>query len=73
MRTAVADSPFAVWTSHSRAVISHSEALSRLTVGDTRSDMINWLLCRAIDKVEREWNCDASQIRDTIDASPRAA
>jgi hypothetical protein len=35
--------------------------------------MINWLLCRAIDKVEREWNCDASQIRDTIDASPRAA
>ena len=35
--------------------------------------MIRWALRRAIDKIEREWNYDASQIRDMIDASPRAA
>jgi hypothetical protein len=35
--------------------------------------MIRWVLRRAIEKVEREWNCDASHIRDMIDASPRAA
>jgi hypothetical protein len=51
--------------------MSHSEALSRLTVGDTRSDMIRWALRRAIDRIEREWNYDASQIRDMIDAGPR--
>jgi uncharacterized protein DUF6223 len=35
--------------------------------------MIRWVLRRAIDTVEREWNYDASHIRDMIDASPRAA
>jgi Family of unknown function (DUF6223) len=35
--------------------------------------MFRWALRRAIDKIEREWNDDTSQIRDTIDASPRAA
>jgi len=35
--------------------------------------MIRWVLRRAIDKVEREWNDDASYIRDMIDASPRPA
>jgi hypothetical protein len=35
--------------------------------------MIRWALRKGIDKFEREWNCDASYIRDTIDASPRAA
>ena len=54
----------------SSAAMSHSEALCRLTVGDTRSDMIKWVLRRAIDKAEREWKYDAS--RDMIDASPCA-
>src|SRR5262249_32669582 len=55
------------------AVMSHFEALSRLTVGDRRSGMIKLLLRRAIDKFERDWNYDASYMRDMIDASPRAA
>src|SRR5215813_49828 len=54
------------------AAMSHSQALSRLTVGDRSSDM-RWALRSAIDKFEREWNYDASYIRDMIDASPRAA
>jgi hypothetical protein len=53
--------------------LSHSETLSRLTVGDRRSDMIKWALRRAIDKFERDWNYDASYMRDMADASPRAA
>jgi hypothetical protein len=35
--------------------------------------MIKWVLCRTIDKVERDWNYDASYMRDMIDESPRAA
>ena len=35
--------------------------------------MIRWVLRRAIDKFERDWNYDASYMRDMIDASPRAA
>lgn len=35
--------------------------------------MIKWLLQRVIDKFEREWQYDASYMRDLIDASPRAA
>jgi hypothetical protein len=35
--------------------------------------MIKWLLRRFIDKFEREWNYDASYLRDVVDASPRAA
>jgi hypothetical protein len=35
--------------------------------------MIRWAQRRATDKFEREWNYDASYIRDMIDASPRAA
>ena len=42
--------------------MSHSEALSRLTVADTRSDMIRWALRRAIDKIEGKH--DASHTRD---------
>ena len=34
--------------------------------------MIKWLLKRATDKFERQWNYDASYMRDIIDASPRA-
>jgi hypothetical protein len=35
---------------------------------------MRWALRSAIDKFEREWNYDASYIRDVmIDASPRAA
>ena len=34
---------------------------------------MRWALRSAIDKFEREWNYDASYIRDMIDASPRAA
>ncbi len=32
--------------------------------------MIKWAL-RAINKAERDWNYDASYMRDIIDASPR--
>jgi hypothetical protein len=35
--------------------------------------MIKWVLRRAIGKFEREWNYDATYVRDMIDASPRAA
>ena len=35
--------------------------------------MIRWLLRKGIDKFERDWNYDASYMRDMIDASPRAA
>ena len=35
--------------------------------------MIKWALRRAIDKFERDWNYDASYLRDIADASPRAA
>ncbi len=35
--------------------------------------MIKWALCKAIDKVERDWDYDTSYIRNIIDASPRAA
>jgi len=37
------------------------------------SDIIKWALRRAIDKFERDWNYDASYMRDMIDTSPRAA
>src|SRR5215468_1458504 len=55
------------------AAMSHSEALSRLTIGDRRSDMIKWALRRWLGKFEREWNYDANYLRDMIEASPRAA
>ena len=35
--------------------------------------MIRWALRKAIDRFERDWNYDASYMRDVIDASPRAA
>jgi hypothetical protein len=53
--------------------MSHSGTLSRLTVRDRRIDMIRWALRKAIDKFERDWDYDASYMRDMIDASPRAA
>jgi len=34
--------------------------------------MIRWALRKAIGKFERDWNYDASYVRDMIDASPRA-
>src|SRR4029453_17405538 len=55
------------------AVMSRSQALCRLTVGERRNEMIKWALRRAIDKFEREWKYDGSYMRDIIDASPRAA
>src|SRR5919106_3236828 len=53
--------------------MSHSEALSRLTVGDRRTEMFRWAWRRRIDKFERKWNDDTSYIGDMLDASPRAA
>jgi hypothetical protein len=53
--------------------MSHSEALSRLTIGDRRSDVIKWFLRKAVGKFERDWDYDASYIRDMIETSPRAA
>ena len=35
--------------------------------------MIRWALRRALGRFERDWNYDASYMRDMIDASPRAA
>ena len=35
--------------------------------------MIKWALRRWIDKFERDWNYDASYMRELIDVSPRAA
>jgi hypothetical protein len=43
-------------------VMSHSEALCRLTVADTRSDMIQWALGGATDRIEG--NPDASHRRN---------
>src|SRR5262245_54069557 len=37
-----------------------------------RSDMIRWALRKVIGKFERDWNYDASYIRDLINVSPRA-
>src|SRR6185437_2067199 len=55
------------------AVMSHFEALSRLSVEDRRRHMIKWALRRVTNKFERTWHYDASYMRDIIDASPRAA
>jgi Family of unknown function (DUF6223) len=35
--------------------------------------MLRWALRKGLDKFERAWNYDTSNIRDLIDASPRAA
>lgn len=35
--------------------------------------MIRWLLRKGIGKFERDWDYDASYMRDMVDASPRAA
>jgi len=40
--------------------MSHSAALSRLTIGEQEDDMIKWALRKAIDNFERDWNYDAS-------------
>jgi hypothetical protein len=40
---------------------------------EARSDMSKRASRRAIDKVEREWNDDASHTRDMIDGIPRSA
>ena len=37
-----------------RRVVSHSDALSRLTVGDSRSEMFRWAPRKGIDKFERD-------------------
>jgi hypothetical protein len=47
--------------------------MSRLTIEDRRIDMVKWALRKGIAKFEREWNYDASYMRDLADASPRAA
>src|SRR5262245_34486125 len=52
--------------------MSHSETLSRLTVGERTTDMIKWVSRRTIDKFERNWNYDGGNLC-VIDASPRAA
>jgi hypothetical protein len=38
-----------------------------------RDDMIRWILRKALDRFERDWDYDASYMRDMIDVSPRAA
>jgi alkylhydroperoxidase family enzyme len=53
--------------------MSRSRTLSRLTFGERRSDVIKWVLRKAIGKFERDWNYDASYMRDMIEASPGAA
>src|SRR5262245_3274704 len=53
--------------------MSHSEALSRLAVGDRRRDVIRWALWGAIDKFERDGDRDASYMRAIIDATQRSA
>ena len=35
--------------------------------------MIKWALRSALDRIERDWNYDASRVRDRIDESPPAA
>jgi hypothetical protein len=35
--------------------------------------VIKWILRKALDRFERDWDYDASYMRDIIDASPRAA
>ena len=35
--------------------------------------MVKWMLRKALGKFERDWNYDASYMRDMIEASPRAA
>ena len=35
--------------------------------------MLRWILRKGLGKFEREWDYDASYMRDIIDASPRAA
>jgi hypothetical protein len=35
--------------------------------------MFRWVLRKAVDKFERDWNYDASYLREMIDVSPRAA
>lgn len=55
------------------AGMSHPGSLSRLTDGGRRIDMMRWLLRKGIEKFERDWNYDASYMRDMVDASPRAA
>lgn len=35
--------------------------------------MIRWIMRKATERFEREWNYDASYLRDVIDVSPRAA
>jgi hypothetical protein len=42
--------------------MSHSEVLPRLTVADTRREMIGWALGRASDMIDRDWNCGASHV-----------
>ena len=37
-----------------RRVMSHSEAFSRLTIGDSRSETFRWALREGIDKFERD-------------------
>jgi hypothetical protein len=37
-----------------RRVMSHSESLSRLTIGDSRIEMRRWALQKVIDKFERD-------------------
>ena len=41
-----------------RRIMSHSEALSRLTVGKGSSDMFRWALRKGIDEFEWESNYD---------------
>src|SRR5262245_57438088 len=38
-----------------------------------RPTMLRWLFRRAVSAFERQWNYDASYLREIIDASPRAA
>jgi len=53
--------------------MSQFDVFYRLTIIDRRSDMIRWIMRKKIEWFERDWNYDASYMRDIIDVSPRAA
>jgi hypothetical protein len=66
------DQRVALGTTHRRVCHIPSPYLVS-PLGDRGCVMIRWLLRKAIGKFERDWNYDASYMRDIIDASPRAA
>jgi hypothetical protein len=59
--------PWRFGTICARTIRAHSAAAMK-----RRRPMIRWFMQRWIDKFERDWNYDASYMRDVLDADPRA-